>query len=303
MNRDPDIVKKIHQLAAEKNAILMAHNYQNAEIQDMAHYTGDSLELARIAANNDADIIVFCGVHFMAESAYILSPQKKVLLPEESAGCPMADMADVDALVKMKRQYPEATVVTYINSTAEIKAESDVCCTSSNAVKIVQKVEGDTVLFLPDKNLADYVQRFTDKKIIPWKGFCPTHEQYSAEELKKTRELHPDAVVMVHPECNREVVDLADEVLSTGQMVTFVKETDRQKIIVGTEKGMIHKLQSVAPDKEYILASKDFICPNMKNITVEKVLRSLENEEPEITVPEDIRIKALNSLTRMLELS
>ncbi len=303
MNRDPDIVKKIHQLAAEKNAILMAHNYQNAEIQDMAHYTGDSLELARIAANNDADIIVFCGVHFMAESAYILSPQKKVLLPEESAGCPMADMADVDALVKMKRQYPEATVVTYINSTAEIKAESDVCCTSSNAVKIVQKVEGDTVLFLPDKNLADYVQRFTDKKIIPWKGFCPTHEQYSAEELKKTRELHPDAVVMVHPECNREVVDLADEVLSTGQMVTFVKETDRQKIIVGTEKGMIHKLQSVAPDKEYILASKDFICPNMKKITVEKVLRSLENEEPEITVPEDIRIKALNSLTRMLELS
>lgn len=303
MNKDLDIVKQIHQLAAEKNAILMAHNYQNPEIQDMAHYTGDSLELARIAADNEADIIVFCGVHFMAESAYILSPKKKVLLPDRSAGCPMADMADVNDLVEMKKQYPGATVVTYINSTAAIKAESDVCCTSSNAVKIVQKVEGDTILFLPDKNLADYVQRFTDKRIIPWKGFCPTHEQYSAEELVKMREKHPDAVVMVHPECNREVVDLADEVLSTGQMVTFVRETDKRKIIVGTEKGMIHKLQSVAPDKEYILASKAFVCPNMKKITLEKVLKSLENEEPEITVPEEVRIKALGSLTRMLELS
>lgn len=303
MSEDLQIAEHIRELAKKKNAIILAHNYQNPEIQDMAHYTGDSLELARIAAKNDADIIVFCGVHFMAESAYILSPQKKVLLPDKSAGCPMADMADVDALVELKKEYPDAVVVTYINSTAAIKAESDVCCTSSNAVKIVQGVEGDTILFLPDKNLADYVQRFTDKKIIPWKGFCPTHEQYSAEELKKIREKHPDAVVMVHPECNREVVDLADEVLSTGQMVTFVKETDKRKIIVGTEKGMIHKLQSVAPDKEYILASKAFVCPNMKKITLEKVLKSLENEEPEIRVPEEIRIKALGSLTRMLELS
>ena len=303
MIAEPVIVGKIHELARKKNAILMAHNYQNPEIQDMAHFTGDSLELARIAADNEADIIVFCGVHFMAESAYILSPEKKVLLPEKSAGCPMADMADVEELKKMKKRYPDATVVTYINSTAAIKAESDVCCTSSNAVKIVQKVEGDTILFLPDKNLADYVQRFTEKKIIPWEGFCPTHEQFTADELKNMKKIHPDAIVMVHPECNREVVDLADEVLSTGQMVSFVKETGKQKIIVGTEKGMIHKLQSVAPDKEYILASKAFVCPNMKKITLEKVLKSLENEEPEIRVPEEIRIKALGSLTRMLELS
>jgi quinolinate synthase len=303
MNDEKQIIEHIRDLSKSKNAIILAHNYQNAEIQHIADYTGDSLELSRIAAKNDAEIIVFCGVHFMAESAYILSPQKKVLLPDKSAGCPMADMADAHALVQMKKEYPDATVVTYINSTAAVKAESDVCCTSSNAVKIVQKLEADTILFLPDKNLAAYVQRFTDKTIIPWKGFCPTHERFSVDDLKSIKNEHPDGVVMVHPECNPDVIDLADEVLSTGQMVTFVKETDRKKIIVGTEMGMIHKLRSVAPDKEYILASETFICPNMKKITLEKILSSLTDEEPRIIVQEEIRVKALGSLTRMLELS
>lgn len=293
----------IAKLKKEKNALILAHNYQNPDVQDIADYTGDSLELSRIAAKNDADIIVFCGVHFMAESAFILSPQKKVILPDSSAGCPMADMADVDSILEMKKKYPEAAIVTYINSSAAVKAASDVCVTSSNAVSIVNKLNEETILFVPDKNLAHYVQRFTNKKIIPWDGFCPTHEKFTKEDLIAIKNQFPDAYVMVHPECRHEVIDLADNTLSTGQMVNYISHIYHKQIIVGTEKGMLHKLKKISPEKEFILASPDFICPNMKKISLEKILHALINEEPIVSVQEDIRVKALQSLQRMLELS
>ncbi len=298
-----DLRDEIKQLARKKNAVILAHNYQPDEIQDIADYTGDSLELARTAAATDADIIVFCGVHFMAESAFILSPKKKVLLPAPDAGCPMADMATPEALIKMKDEHPGAVVVTYINSSAAVKALSDVCCTSANAVKIVQRVKGDTIIFVPDKNLGSYVQRFTDKKIIPWKGFCPTHERFTVEDLKRIKAEHPGALVMVHPECRPEVVDLADAVESTGGMVRFVQSTDRKQIIVGTEMGMIHRLKSAAPHIEYILASPSFICPNMKKITLEKLYSSIAEESPVITVDGETSRRALGCLQKMLELS
>ncbi len=297
------LAAEIRKLAAGKNALILAHNYQRAEVQAVADYTGDSLELARIAADNPAEIIVFCGVHFMAESAAILSPEKKVLIPDPTAGCPMADMAIEDDLIAMRGRYPDAMVVTYINSSAGVKALSDVCCTSANAVKIVQRVEARRVIFVPDRNLGRWVQRFTDREIIQWKGYCPTHERFSAEDLAEAKRLHPDALVMVHPECRPEVIDMADEVFSTGQMVKFVQETDRTKIIVGTEEGMLHKLRSAAPGKDYILASKALVCPNMKKTTLEKVYAALANEEPVVSVSSGMREKALGCLRRMLELS
>ncbi len=298
-----DIVKEIRGLAGKKNAIILAHNYQRPEVQDIAHHTGDSLELARIAASNDAEIIVFCGVHFMAESAAMLSPEKKVLLPDPGAGCPMADMAEPGDLESMKREHPGAAVVTYINSSADVKALSDICCTSANAVKIVQRVEAREIIFVPDKNLGHYVSRFTEKKIIPWKGFCPTHERFTAEDLMAVRGKYPGVPVIVHPECRPGVVDLADEVLSTGGMVKFAEKTKAMRIIVGTEIGMIHKLRSVAPHIEFIPASGSFICPNMKKITLEKLRDSLAEEKPVITVPEKTAKSAVRCLEKMLEFS
>jgi quinolinate synthase len=297
------IQEDIKQLAKEKNAIILAHNYQPGDIQDIADVSGDSLELARIAAKNNADIIVFCGVHFMAESASILSPEKTVLLPDEHAGCPMADMVEEEDLLKLKVEHPDAKVVAYINSTAAVKAHCDVICTSSNAVKIVQRIDAEKIIFVPDRNLGSYVQKFTDKEIILWEGFCPTHERYTVEDLNKIKSQHPDALVMVHPECNPSVVDLADKVFSTGEMVSFVKETTVKKIIVGTESGMIHKLQSENPQIEYISASEDFICPNMKKITLEKLYNSLLNNIKEIKVDESTALKANKALKAMLELS
>lgn len=298
-----DYVSEIKRLAKEKNAIILSHNYQNGEIQDIADKTGDSLELARIAADNDADIIVFCGVHFMAESAAILSPDKKVIIPDPSAGCPMADMAVPGDLEEMKENYPGAKVVTYINSSAHIKALSDVICTSSNALKIIQRIDADRIIFVPDRNLGSYVQRFTNKEIIMWNGFCPTHELFSKEDMLNIKRKHPDAMTMVHPECRPEVIDIADRVFSTGQMVKFVQETDCKKVIVGTEIAMIHKLRSVAPEIDYIPASDSFICPNMKKITLKKLYHSLLNEESVITVNKDVREKAKIALEKMLELS
>jgi quinolinate synthase len=298
-----DIKSEIRKLAGKKKAIILAHNYQPDAIQDIADYTGDSLELSRIAAKNDADIIVFCGVHFMAESAAILSPKKKVILPDVTAGCPMADMADVADVIEMKKSHPGATVVTYINSTAAVKAISDICCTSSNAVKIVNRLGAEKIIFVPDKNLGSYVKRFTNKEIILWNGFCPTHDRFTADELMKMKELHPDAIVMVHPECKPEVVDLADEVRSTGGMVEFVRNVSGKKIILGTEVGMIHKLRAVSPDNLYILASDSFICPNMKKITLEKLYDSIQKEQPVVTVDKNTAAKAYNSLDRMLKLS
>ncbi|MGL4368671.1 MAG: quinolinate synthase NadA [Spirochaetota bacterium] len=294
---------EIRALAAKKNALILAHNYQNPEIQDVADHVGDSLELARIAASNSADIIVFCGVHFMAESAYILSPSKKIILPDITAGCPMADMVTAEALRKKKAELPDAKVVTYINSPADVKAESDVICTSSNAVTIVQRIQSDEILFVPDRNLGSWVSRFTGKKIHLWEGCCPIHAYITAEDISKIKEANPDALLMVHPECSPEVVAMADEVLSTGGMVKFVQTAKHRRIIVGTESGMIHKLQKAAPDIEFILASENFICKNMKKTTLEKVFTALDAESPCITVPEDIAERARKALSAMLELS
>ena len=248
-------------------------------------------------------MIVFCGVHFMAESASILSPDKKVIIPDPTAGCPMADMVEADDVVRLRNENPDAMVVTYINSTAAVKALSDVICTSSNAVRIIDRVKADKIIFLPDKNLGSYVQRFTKKQIILWKGFCPTHEKFSLDDLNAIRARHPGAIVMVHPECRPEVIDAADKVLSTGQMAAFVRTTDARKIIVGTEIGMIHKLKSIAPHIEYIPASDSFICPNMKKINLHKLLLALQREETEVRVGEGVREKARLALDRMLELS
>jgi quinolinate synthase len=294
---------EIRSLAEKKNALILAHNYQNPQIQDAADHVGDSLELARVAASNSASIIVFCGVHFMAESAYILSPSKKVLLPDITAGCPMADMVTAAALRAKKKELPNAKVVTYINSPADAKAESDVICTSSNAVKIVQNIDADEILFVPDKNLGNWVSRFTDKKIHLWDGYCPIHALITADEIIRIKQEHPDALLMVHPECSPEIINLADEVFSTGEMVRFVQKTDKKKIIVGTESGMIHKLKKAAPDKEFILASENFFCKNMKKTTLEKVLAALKSEEPVVTVPDETADRARLALEKMLELS
>jgi quinolinate synthase len=297
------LATEIRKLSESGNILILAHNYQSPEIQDIADFVGDSLELSRIAANNTADTIVFCGVHFMAESAYMLAPEKKVLLPDINAGCPMADMADAESVREFKKKYPNAKVVTYINSSAEVKAESDVICTSSNAVKIVQRIEADEIIFLPDKNLGSYVSQFTDKTIHLWNGFCPVHAQITAEEILETKKKHPSALVMVHPECEKEVIAIADKVFSTGEMVKFAAETDAKEIIVGTEAGMIHKLSKTAPGITFIPASDRFYCPNMKKITLEKVYNAIISGEPSITVPEEIRIKAGRALNKMLELS
>ena len=298
-----ELFDKIKILAKEKNALILAHNYQIGEIQDIADLTGDSLELSQKAAKNNAKLIVFCGVHFMAESASILSPQKKVIIPDPGAGCPMAEMVVPGDVIELKKKHPGALVVTYINSTAAVKALSDVICTSSNALKIVERVESDKIIFLPDKNLGSYVQRFTDKKIILGDGFCPTHDTFSREELIRIKQKHPDALVMVHPECRPEVIDLADMVLSTGHMVKFVEKTKVKKIIVGTETGIIHKFKSISPHIEYIPASESFVCPNMKKINLDVLYRSLLKEETVVSVESEIADKARIALARMLELS
>lgn len=297
------MVKEIEKLKKQKKAIILAHNYQNPEVQDIADFTGDSLELSRIAADNDAEVIIFCGVHFMAESAYILSPQKKVILPDITAGCPMADMATAQDVLEMKKKNPDAAVVTYINSSADVKAVSDICVTSANAVQIVNKLKESKIIFVPDRNLAHYVQRFTTKQIIPWKGFCPTHDRFTKDELIAVKQKYPEACVIVHPECRPEIIDMADKVLSTGQMVKNINTIPHKQVIVGTEVGMLHKLKKIAPEKEFILASKDFMCPNMKKITLEKILIALSGEQPIVTVKEDTRIKAFAALQKMLDLS
>lgn len=297
------LTHEIRTLARNKNAIILAHNYQLPEIQDVADYTGDSLELARIAAANKAEMIVFCGVHFMAESAAILSPGKKVILPDPSAGCPMANMADASDVIEMKQKHPDAAIVTYINSTAAVKAVSDICCTSANALKIVNSIDVKKIIFVPDKNLGHYVSRFTEKEIILWEGFCPTHQRLTAEEIIYARRKYPNAIVMVHPECTAEVIDNADEVRSTGGMIKFAKETSATQIIVGTEKEMIHRLKKEAPHIEFILPSEVLVCPNMKKIDLQKLHDALIKEETVITVDAETREHSVRCLEKMLELS
>lgn len=298
------MVQEIKKLKREKNAVILAHNYQIPEIQDIADIVGDSLKLSEEAAKTDADIIVFCGVHFMAESAKILSPQKKVLLPAIDAGCPMADMITGEKLRAYKEENPGTTVVCYVNSSAEVKAECDVCCTSSNAMKIVESLDSDKILFAPDKNLGSYINsKLKDKQMDLWKGFCITHERVREEEIKMIKEKKAGVQVVVHPECNPLVVQHADFVGSTSQILEYVRNSDDKEFIIGTEMGILHTLRKENLYKKFTLLSPALICYNMKKTSLEDVLHVLKTEENEIVVEEEIRQKAFHSLNRMLELS
>ncbi|HHX86949.1 MAG TPA: quinolinate synthase NadA [Firmicutes bacterium] len=295
-----ELLDKLYELKVEKNAAILAHNYQVEEIQDVADCCGDSFELSRFAAESPAEVIVFCGVHFMAESAAILSPEKTVLLPEKAAGCPLAEMITPEGLSSLIEAHPRAVVVTYINSSAKVKAMSDVCVTSANAVEVVSSLEQDEVIFTPDRNLAHFVAGKTKKKIIPWPGYCITHHRVSVDDVLRARKAHPDAAIIVHPECRPEVVELADQALGTGGMIRFAQQTDAEKIIVGTEMGMLHRLKKECPGKQFLLLSPGLVCPNMKYTTLEKVVNSLERMEHRVTVPPEIRDKAVRALERML---
>jgi quinolinate synthase len=297
-----DTVERIQKLKRELNAVIIAHNYQIGDVQDIADFVGDSLELSQKAAQIESEMIVFCGVHFMAETAAILSPKKTVLIPEIDAGCPMADMIDGSEMREWKKQYPGSEVVCYVNTTAEVKAECDVCCTSSNALEVVDSLDGDEILFAPDKNLAAYVARFTKKKIIPWDGFCYVHNNILVEEVEEKRRLFPDAEVWVHPECRPEVIDAADKVLSTGKMVKEARETKKKTIVVGTEAGMVYRLKKENPDKDFYPAKELAFCFNMKKIDLNGVLRSLENRVFRVEVPPEIRQKALGAIEKMIHI-
>ncbi|PKM81396.1 MAG: quinolinate synthase [Firmicutes bacterium HGW-Firmicutes-14] len=298
INQTIEVIKNLRE---RYNAVILAHLYQQAEVQDIADFVGDSLGLSQEAAKTDADVIVFCGVHFMAETAAILSPEKTVLLPEINAGCPMADMVTAEALREKKREYPDAVVVCYVNSSAEVKAESDICCTSANAVKIVRSVPADKrVLFVPDRNLGHYVGIQSGREIIYWDGYCNTHDKLTAEDVKKAMAAHPDATVMVHPECRPEVIELADQVFSTSGMIRFARESDNREFIIGTEMGILHQLYKTAPEKIFHLASDKLVCPNMKATSLEKVKWALEEMQPRIMVPDEIREKALGAVERMI---
>jgi quinolinate synthase len=296
-----ELIDKLQLLRKEKNTIILAHNYQIAEVQDIADYVGDSFELSRIAARTDVDIIVFCGVRFMAESAKILSPDKIVLLPEKEAGCPMADMIEVESLREMKNKYPDATVVSYVNSTAEVKAESDICCTSSNALKVVNSLPVKQIIFVPDKNLGRYVAERSDKEIIIWEGYCESHDSVDAEEIVEIKKVHPNAPILVHPECKPEVVAMADFIGSTAGILKYAKESNVDTMIIGTEIGIIHRLQKENPDKKFFVLSPKLVCSDMKKINLEKIVKSLENMETQIKIDEDIRERAFQALNRMLE--
>jgi len=295
-------IERILELKKEKNAIILAHNYQRGEVQDIADFVGDSLELSQKAAKTDADVIVFCGVHFMAETASILNPGKTILLPDAGAGCPMANMINSAQLRQKKQELPGYTVVTYINSTAAVKAESDYCCTSANGVKVVNTIKNDKILFVPDQYLGDFISKKTGKKMELWPGYCPTHVKIMPEDIIKQRKEHPKAKAVVHPECRPEVIALADEALSTSGMIRYAARPDVDELIVGTEIEILHRLNKENPGKKFYPASNQAICPNMKKITLEKILESLEMMMPVVKVPEEIRIRAKASVDRMLEI-
>jgi quinolinate synthase len=296
-----ELIKEISELKIKRNAIIMAHNYQPGEVQDIADYTGDSLELARLAADVKGDVIVLCGVDFMAETAAILSPEKTVLLPEGRATCPMANMVTAAALREKKAEMPDAAVVCYVNTTAEVKAESDICCTSSNGVAVVKSLPEENILFVPDENLGHYIgTQLNDKNMILWPGYCPVHVRITTEDIHQARREYPGAPVIVHPECRPEVIALADRALSTGRMLVFARESEAPVIIIGTEIGIIHQLRKINPKKRFIPASLQAICPNMKLTTLGKVRNALRDMTPVISVPEDIRVKAREAVVRML---
>lgn len=293
--------KKIEKLKVKRNAVIIAHNYQRDEIQEIADIGGDSLALSQAAVRTDADVIVFCGVQFMAESAAILNPDKSVLLPVMEAGCPLADMITPEKLRAKKREHPGAAVVCYVNSSAEVKAESDIACTSSNAVHVVKALKEKDIIFVPDKNLGRYVQsQAPGKNIILWDGFCPTHIRVQEEDVVKTKSAHPQAEVIAHPECNPAVLALADHICSTGGMFKYVKESKSKEFIISTESGMLYKLQKENPGKKFYLPTSHLVCANMKLITLGWVAHSLENMVYEIKVPDEVREKAKKTLDRML---
>ena len=295
---------KIKELKKKRDAIILAHNYQLPEVQDVADFRGDSLELSRIAARTEAKVIVFCGVYFMAETASILSPEKKVIMPDINAGCPMANMLSAQELIKLKNEHPAAAVVGYVNTSAEVKAELDYCCTSTNAVAVVNALKDkEEIIFVPDKYLADYVSKKTGRKLITWNGFCPTHIKILPEDVRREKKFHPFAKVIVHPECLPAVVAMADAVLSTSQMAKFAKETEAKEMIVGSEVGLIYRLKKDNPGKEFYPASERAACPNMKRTTQEKILWALEEMKEEVKVPEEIRLRARRAIDRMLEIA
>jgi len=299
-SQDTELKERILTLKKQRNAVILVHNYQRGEVQDIADFVGDSLELSQKAAETDAGVIVFCGVHFMAETASIICPDKVVLLPDLHAGCPMADMITADKLRQRKRELPDAAVICYVNSTAEVKAESDICCTSANAIKVVESVDATEILFVPDQYLGHYISTKTTKKMVLWPGFCHTHIRILPEDITRRKKEYPQAKAIVHPECRPEVIALADEVLSTGGMCRFARETEVKEIIVGTEIGIIYRLRKENPGKKFIPASEQAICPNMKLITLEKILWSLEDMAFEVKVPEAIRLKAKGAVDKML---
>jgi len=293
---------RIRHLLTERHAILLVHNYQRPEIQDIADLTGDSLGLSIEASNTDAEVIVFSGVHFMAETASILCPDKVVLLPVLSAGCPMADMITAESLHEKKAELPDVPVVSYVNSPASVKAESDICCTSANAVQVVNSlIEHDTILMTPDKNLALYTQRYTDKRIIYWEGFCPYHDTLTADQARKVKEGHPQAQFLAHPECRPEVIDLADEVKSTSGMLEYVRTSRNREFIIGTEIGIIHTLKVQNPHKTFFPADESMVCVDMKKIGLTDIVDSLLTMSPVVKVEEQIRIKAKRAVERMLK--
>ena len=298
-----ELVEKINRLRKEKNAVILAHNYQIPEVQDIADYVGDSLGLSIQASKTTADVIVFCGVYFMAETAKILSPEKIVLIPDEKAGCPMADMITAEELRKLKAEHPKAKALCYVNTTAEVKAECDLCCTSGNAEMIVRDVfqQDDEIIFVPDQYLAHYIATCTGRDFILWKGFCPTHVKILPEDITAKRALYKNAEVLVHPECPAGVTSLADKVLSTEGMCRYIKESKAREFIIGTETGILHRLKKENPDKLFHPVSERATCPNMKLTTLEKVLWSLEEMGFEVTVPQDIMNKARTCLRRMID--
>jgi quinolinate synthase len=303
MEQNP-MIQEIQRLKKEKNAVILAHNYQIPEIQDIADIVGDSLKLSEEAAKTEADMIIFCGVHFMAESAKILSPDKKVLLPARDAGCPMADMVTAEKLRDYKKENPNTKVVCYVNTSAEVKAECDICCTSSNALKVVNSIEGDDILFAPDKNLGSYINsQLENKQMELWNGFCITHERVREEEIKLVKEKNQGVKVLVHPECNPLIVKHADFVGSTAQILDYARNSEDKSFIIGTEMGILHTLRKENLNKKFTLLSPSLICYNMKKTSLEDVLHVLKTEENEIIVDEDIRKKAYISLKRMLDIT
>ena len=293
---------RLQELKNERNAIILAHNYQIGEVQEVADYVGDSFELSRIASQIDCDVIVFCGVDFMAESAYILSPEKTVLLPVKNATCPMSHMITVADVKALRKEHPKATVVCYVNTSADVKAESDICCTSANAINVINSVDTDQVIFVPDRNLAHFVQSKTDKEIIAWNGFCPTHENITLGDILMRKHEMPDIEVVVHPECRPEVIEVADYVYGTGGMLRHATISNAKRMLIGTEVGLLYRLQKENPDKTFYSPSEHAVCPNMKLTTLRKVVDALENMEHKITVAEDVRMRAKRALNKMLEI-